>query len=122
MLGVHLTRDWSGRPPEEIWRQPVGAGWSSFAVVGRFAVTQEQRGDEELVVCYDIPTGGVRWVHTNEARFSEKMGGDGPRATPTIAGGRVYALAQPGFSIVSTAPAARSSGRAERSKKTSFPT
>jgi outer membrane protein assembly factor BamB len=76
---------------------PVGAGWSSFAVVGRFAVTQEQRGEEELVVCYDIPTGGVRWVHTNEARFSEKMGGDGPRATPTIAGGRVYALGATGI-------------------------
>ena len=97
VLGVHLTRDWSRRPPEEIWRQPVGAGWSSFAVVGRFAVTQEQRGEEELVVCYDIPTGGVRWVHSNQARFSEKMGGDGPRATPTIAGGRVYALGATGI-------------------------
>ena len=97
VLGVHLARDWSRRPPEEVWRQPVGAGWSSFAVVGRFAVTQEQRGADELVVCYDIPTGGVRWVHTNQARFSEKMGGDGPRATPTISGGRVYALGATGI-------------------------
>jgi outer membrane protein assembly factor BamB len=97
VLGVHLTRDWSRRPPEQIWRQPVGAGWSSFAVVGHFAVTQEQRGDEELVVCYDIPTGSVRWVHTNHARFSETMGGDGPRATPTIADGRVYALGATGI-------------------------
>jgi outer membrane protein assembly factor BamB len=97
VTGVRLDRDWSARPPRPLWRQPIGAGWSAFAVVGHSAVTQEQRGDKELVVCYDLLTGRVQWTHTDRARFSEVMGGDGPRATPTLAGGRVYALGATGL-------------------------
>lgn len=93
----HLARSWADRPPREVWRQPVGLGWSSFAVVGHYAVTQEQRGDQELVVCYDVPTGRVVWAHADQARFSEAQGGDGPRATPTVVGGRVYALGATGI-------------------------
>src|SRR5258708_28215404 len=37
------------------------------------------------------------WTHTNHAGFSETMGGDGPRATPTIAGERVFALGATGI-------------------------
>jgi outer membrane protein assembly factor BamB len=39
----------------------------------------------------------VYWAHANPVRFSEKLGGDGPRATPTIAGGRVYVLGATGL-------------------------
>src|SRR5579859_89806 len=95
--GVQLERDWSEHPPQLLWRQPVGLGWSSFAVKGVRAVTQEQRGEDELVVCYELATGQTLWTHTNHARFSDKIGGDGPRATPTIAGERVFALGGTGI-------------------------
>lgn len=94
---IHLERDWTTHPPRELWRRPVGLGWSAFAVFGSQAITQEQRGQDELVVCYELGTGIPVWSHTNRARFSEPMGGDGPRATPTIAGGRVYALGATGI-------------------------
>ncbi len=97
VVNVRLARDWSAHPPQEVWRQRVGAGWGSFAVVGRFAITQEQRGDEELVICYEVPTGRARWSHAHRVRFTEKMGGDGPRATPTVVDGRVYALGATGI-------------------------
>ncbi len=94
--GVALERDWTAHPPRELWRKPVGAGWSAFAVAGDLAITQEQRGAEELVVARDRKTGEPVWSHGNGARFSEVMGGDGPRATPTIADGKVYALGATG--------------------------
>ncbi|HUY90862.1 MAG TPA: PQQ-binding-like beta-propeller repeat protein [Pirellulales bacterium] len=90
--GPRLARDWQARPPKELWRQPIGAGWSSFAVVGPYAVTQEQRGDNELVSCYEILTGKLLWAHVDPGRFNAVIAGDGPRATPTIADGLVYAL------------------------------
>src|SRR5439155_4409764 len=90
--GTPLARDWSKQPPRLLWRQPIGAGWSAFSVVGDYAVTQEQRGDLELITCYELSTGKHCWTHEDHARFSEVMGGDGPRATPTIVDGRVYAL------------------------------
>lgn len=95
--GIRLERDWARHPPRELWRWRVGLGWSAFAVAGDFAVTQEQRGDEETVVCYDLRTRRERWVHADKARFSEPLGGDGPRATPTIAAGRVYSLGATGI-------------------------
>jgi outer membrane protein assembly factor BamB len=88
---VELFRDWNARPPEKLWRQPIGGGWSGFAVVGAYAVTQEQRGDEELVVCYRLMTGEVVWSQGERGRFTSVLGGDGPRATPTIDAGNVYA-------------------------------
>ena len=94
--GVSLEHDWTAHPPREVWRKPVGAGWSAFAVAGDLAITQEQRGGEELVVARDRNTGDPVWSHGNGARFSEVMGGDGPRATPTIADGKVYALGATG--------------------------
>jgi outer membrane protein assembly factor BamB len=89
---VGLARDWSAAPPKLLWKQPIGAAWSSFAVVGPFAVTQEQRGEEELITCYEVDTGKARWQHATSVRFDEKLAGIGPRATPTIHDGKVYAM------------------------------
>lgn len=75
---VKLDRDWTAHPPKELWRQPIGLGWSSFCLSNGRAFTQEQRGEDELVICYEMTTGHVIWVHTNHVRFSETMGGDGP--------------------------------------------
>nr|ADI22065.1 hypothetical protein [uncultured myxobacterium HF0200_08J13] len=87
--------DWT-QTPEEIWRHPVGAGWSSFAVADGRAFTQEQRGDLEYVVCYDVQTGRQLWEHADNVRFEEAMGGIGPRATPTLFDSRVYAVGASG--------------------------
>ncbi len=89
---VAVVRDWSQRPPRELWRREVGSGWSSFAVVGEFAVTQEQRAGQEWVVCYHVPTGAIQWIYVDDEVFVSMVAGDGPRATPTIDEGRVYTL------------------------------
>jgi outer membrane protein assembly factor BamB len=93
--GVELDADWQAHPPEEIWRHAIGAGWSGMAIVGNYVVTQEQRGDEELVSCYRVDTGELVWAHSDETRFDPadfqgSIGGIGPRGTPTIHDGRIF--------------------------------
>jgi outer membrane protein assembly factor BamB len=95
--GVRLIRGWESQPPKELWRKSIGLGWSAFAVVGGYAITQEQREDKELVVCYEVKTGKVNWKHEHDVRFQDKQGGDGPRATPTIVDGKVYTLGGTGI-------------------------
>jgi outer membrane protein assembly factor BamB len=95
--GRNLSADWTATPPREIWRIAVGAGWSGFAVAGDHAVTQEQRGPKECVVCYRLANGQPVWVHSDDARCESSMGGIGPRATPAIDGGRVYSVGGTGL-------------------------
>ncbi len=96
---LNFSPDWKSNPPKEIWRRSVGQGWSGFAVFGNQAITQEQFGTSECVVCYDLFSGKQLWIHRDEnagylnANPENKgaiMGGAGPRSTPTIHGGKVY--------------------------------
>ena len=82
---------WEGLTP--IWKKPIGGGRASFAVVGERAFTIEQRARNEVVAAYDVMTGRELWTNAWPERFSQWMGGgEGPRATPSVADGLVYAL------------------------------
>jgi outer membrane protein assembly factor BamB len=96
ITGPALARDWKAHPPREIWRQLVGGGYASFVTANGCLITIEQRGAEEVVACYEATSGLEIWTASWTAKFSETAGGDGPRATPTLAHGNVYAYGATG--------------------------
>jgi outer membrane protein assembly factor BamB len=97
LAGPALDPDWVARPPRLLWRKPIGAGWSGFAISGGNAVTLEQRGDEEVVSCRSVTSGQPAWAVAVRARHETVLGGIGPRSTPTIRDGVVYTAGATGW-------------------------
>src|SRR5262245_6931019 len=93
---VPVLKEWPAAGLRPLWKQPIGGGYASFVVARGRAFTIEQRGAQEVVAAYDVPTGRELWTNAWAAEFREAMGGDGPRATPTWSDGRVYALGATG--------------------------
>ncbi|MFM8705809.1 MAG: PQQ-binding-like beta-propeller repeat protein, partial [Planctomycetia bacterium] len=94
---IELDPDWEKRPPRQLWKRPIGAGWSGFTTCGDHAVTLEQRGDEEIISCYSVLSGEPEWSVAVPARHETVLGGVGPRSTPTIHDGVVYATGATGW-------------------------
>jgi outer membrane protein assembly factor BamB len=95
--GERVATNWEAVPPKLVWRRRIGPAWSSLAIVGDRLFTQEQAGKREAVVCLDAATGQTLWSHEDEVRHQDVQSGAGPRATPTFADGRVFALGATGL-------------------------
>jgi outer membrane protein assembly factor BamB len=90
--GTPIRTDWPAQGLTRLWKQPIGLGYASFVTAGGRAFTIEQRRDQEVVAAYDIESGREIWTNGWKGEFTETMGGDGPRATPTYHDGKIYAL------------------------------
>ncbi|MEY2724911.1 MAG: hypothetical protein RLZZ458_778 [Planctomycetota bacterium] len=84
--------DWRVKPPEVLWKISVGPAWSSFAWHNGRLFTQEQRREEECITCYSAEDGSLIWSQASSSRFTEVVSGAGPRSTPTVHNGRVFAM------------------------------
>jgi outer membrane protein assembly factor BamB len=91
-----IVTNWPSTGLRELWRQPVGGGYASLVIAHGRAFTIEQRRDKETIAAYDIGSGRELWADSYVAFFSESMGGEGPRATPTFHDGRLYSLGAQG--------------------------
>ena len=90
-----VLTQWPATGLRQLWKQPIGIGYSSFVVADGRAYTIEQRRSKEVVAAYDVGTGRELWTQGWNASFSDSTG-DGPRSTPTWDDGRIYALGATG--------------------------
>ncbi|MEO5898352.1 MAG: PQQ-binding-like beta-propeller repeat protein [Vicinamibacterales bacterium] len=91
-----LLKDWPTGGPTLAWTvKGAGEGYSSFAVSGGKVYTLGARGGTEYTMAFDEATGRKLWEVATGTRFSNDRG-DGPRGTPTIDGGQVFAYGASG--------------------------
>lgn len=86
-----LLQRWARGEPREVWRRPIGPGFSTIAVRDGRAYTLAAEGEEEVILALDAADGSERWRAVIGSRFDNTQG-DGPRSTPTVMDGVVYAL------------------------------
>jgi outer membrane protein assembly factor BamB len=103
-----LNTDWKGKHPKELWRKPLGGGYSSMAVLDGKLYTMDLQGSNERVVCLDTATGNELWSHSYPVNYSMLRAGyaEGPRATPTLHEGRIYTVGATGIFLCLELPAA----------------
>jgi outer membrane protein assembly factor BamB len=95
--GPDLARDWQAMPPREVWpKRLIGEGHSAFVVVDTVLYTIEQRDQDEVITCYDAATGQQIWATAYPAFFDDRAGDKGPRATPTVVDGELFAFGATG--------------------------
>ncbi len=94
VLGPELTRNW---PPKQLWQHPIGGGHSQFVVVDKVLYTMEQRRDHEAITCYDAASGKQVWAFTYSALWDDPQGDRGPRSTPQVDAGDVFAFGATGM-------------------------
>ena len=89
-----LMRQWSADGPIEMWRRPIGSGYSATVVKGQVLYTLEQT-DSQYLVAVDATSGDDRWRVEIEGGYQDGQG-DGPRGAPAVTDSAVVAVASRG--------------------------
>ena len=79
-----------------MWRSELGTGTASVTVSGERVYSMGNSGGNDVVVCLDAKTGKGVWRHQFPIDLDPNMFEGGPRATPTIDGGRVFTVSHQG--------------------------
>ena len=105
-----LLKKFPQRGPKIVWRAPVAGGYAGPAVSGGRVYVADYIADEkvvgpnneqklnngtERVLCLDEATGKQLWHHEYRVKYSISYPA-GPRCTPTVHQGKVYALGAEG--------------------------
>lgn len=90
-----LALDWGEGGPDVLWRVPLGSAYSGVSVVGDRLYTMESRDGREHVVALDVADGSRIWSVEVGPAWDDRWS-KGPRSTPTVDGGRVFAVGSKG--------------------------
>jgi outer membrane protein assembly factor BamB len=93
--GPKLPEKWPESGLKQLWRKEIGGGYSGISVVGDFVYTMDRQKppeERERVLCFHAETGDLVWKHEYPVEYGKLDYGNGPRCTPTIHDGRLYAV------------------------------
>ncbi len=92
-----IASTWPKEGPPVLWKAKVGEGFSGPVVATGAVHLFHREGDQEVLSAWDAATGAPRWSNRLPTSYSDDLGsGDGPKATPAISDGRVFALSPGG--------------------------
>ncbi|HQV34162.1 MAG TPA: PQQ-like beta-propeller repeat protein, partial [Calditrichia bacterium] len=92
----NILTEWGPQGPPVLWRQNLGAGFSGISVVDNSVYTMYGNAGNDYLVALDAGSGAKRWELKIGEKYRDRMGGDGPRSTPTVIDGRVYVVSAQG--------------------------
>jgi outer membrane protein assembly factor BamB len=96
--GNDLGETWPKEGPPIVWQKTVGQGFSGPVVAAGKLVLFHRLGDREVVECLEAASGKALWSFGYATGYHDQIAGEdhGPRATPAIAGGKVFTFGAEG--------------------------
>ncbi len=94
---IHLAESWSKEGPPVLWVKDLGQGYSAFVAKGNRVYTQAQTLQGQYVYCLEAQTGNTLWEYRYDWPYELAGVYPGPRATPTLARGRLLFSAPSGL-------------------------
>ena len=86
-----LAASWPKNGPQFLWKRNVGNGFAGPVVADGKLIVFHRVHDNEVVEAMDAATGNELWKQEYPTTYRDDFNFDpGPRAVPTIAGGKVY--------------------------------
>jgi outer membrane protein assembly factor BamB len=87
-----LKDTWSASGPRVVWKRTLGEGYSSTVVEDGVLYTMYARPRQEVVIAANAETGQTLWEFATPVSFDSAAPemGNGPYATPLVAGDRVF--------------------------------
>ena len=83
------------------WEATVGAGHASPVIAGTRIIVHTRQDNREVLTAFDLASGKQLWQDGVDAPYTMNKAaaghGPGPKSTPAIAGGRVFALGVSGI-------------------------
>jgi len=83
--------NWPKDGLEVAWSTPLGKGYSGVTAVDGVLYTQYSKDGDEFLAAYDAASGEQKWQLRLDKERPDQFG-DGPRSTPTLDGGLIYAV------------------------------
>ncbi len=90
-----LVEVWPADGPRQLWKRPLGKGYSSILYRDGQLFTLYREADDEVAVSLDARTGATRWQHRASPKLWREMSehfGIGPNATPLLIADRLIAV------------------------------
>lgn len=94
---THLLHEFPKDGPKLVWEIEKGEGYASPAVAGGRVVLFHRVEHEEVIECLGALTGKRLWRFAYPTKYVDRYGYcNGPRSSPVIAGGEVFAIGAEG--------------------------
>jgi outer membrane protein assembly factor BamB len=95
-IDFKVPSKWTAESLQKKWAMRVGEGHSSPVIVGDFVYIFAREDEKEIMRCLSISDGKTVWQDAYSAPYemnpAARGHGKGPKATPVVSNGRVFAF------------------------------
>jgi len=90
-----IAETWPAAGPKQLWKRPLGDGYSAILCKGTQLFTEYRDGDKTAVISLDARSGATNWEYPYSTKVWPEMDrgfGLGPNTTPLIIGDRIVSI------------------------------